>query len=96
MSRKITKTGRTYYFMIKCSWVIFMDKSTMIKANSKDKDMHVVLTFNSDNINYIVYKDNSDYYVSKYDENGYIDNNFSDNELKICERVLNEVSYVKN
>lgn len=73
-----------------------MDKSLNIKTNNEEKDMHVVLTFSSNNLNYIIYKNNSDYYVSKYDENGYIDNNFSDNELKICERVLKEVSYVKD
>ena len=61
-----------------------------------ENDMKIVLTFDYNKKNYIIYSDLSDYYVSKYDNNGNLDNNFTDEELKICERVLKEVNHVES
>ncbi len=67
-----------------------------INTNDKEKEMEIVLTFDYNNKNYIIYKDFTSYYVSKYDMEGNLDNNFSSNELKVCEKVLEEVKYAKD
>ena len=67
-----------------------------INTNDKEKEMEIVLTFDYNNKNYIIYKDFTSYYVSKYDMEGNLDNNISSNELKICEKVLEEVKYAKD
>ena len=73
-----------------------MKETNKINTLDKEKEMEIVLTFDYNNKNYIIYKDSSDYYVSKYDNDGNLDNSFNDDELKICEQVLKEVDYVKD
>ena len=55
--------------------------------------MIIINTIEFDNNSYVIYceMDRSHYYVAKYSEDGTLDTNLSEYEIKKCEVVLEEV-----
>lgn len=66
--------------------------------NNNKLKMEVVLKFNIDGYkyNYIIYKDDKDYFVAKYVGNNIVnlDTNLSKREIKFCEKMLER--FMKN
>ena len=69
-----------------------MDKIT-IKTDKETIEMEVVLTYQTDNNNYVIYKDKENvHYIAKYNlKNDDLDTELTDEELAYGEKVLNGV-----
>lgn len=67
----------------------------IIDSNSVIKRCEVIIRFYSEdnNTNYIVYKNNCEYYAAKYDDENNIskmDTSLSEDEIKTLEKLLND------
>lgn len=75
-----------------------MDKIIIQDKEKGRLEMEVVLTFSFHDRNYVIYKDDNDYFIAKYnEENDLLDTNLNEEEITYGEKVLEEVlKNVKN
>ena len=69
-----------------------MDKIEIINNLGQKEDMEIVMTYEYNKYNYIIYKDDiNNYYIAKKDEYGNLDSNLNSDEINYGEKVLKEV-----
>ena len=70
-----------------------MDKITIKTKNNEVIEMEVVLTYQNNDKDYVIYKDKENFhYIAKYNySNDELDTNLNENEITFGEQVLNEV-----
>ena len=69
-----------------------MDKIEIINKFGKKEEMEIILTYEYNKYNYIIYRDKkNNYYISKIDEEKNLDSDLNDLEIKHGEEVLKGV-----
>lgn len=69
-----------------------MDKIIIHDKEKGKIEMEVVLTFIFCDKNYVIYKDDKDYFIAKYNnDNDFFDTNLNEEEIRYGEKVLEGV-----